>query len=130
MGACYSVKLDLKIKDEKEAIQDLKNLLDSDKRTNYNLEKAAANGIGTDSMDDLMKIFLAGLGKTPITIDKTEKFDSYSYDFDASYGWEQALIRMFQCLLPHLENDSRMYVCIENESYTIRAMDGKSIWEE
>lgn len=130
MGACYSVKLDLKLKEEKAAIQNLKNLLDSDESTDYNLETAAANGISMDSMEDLIKIFLGGCEKNHITTEKTEGFDSYSNDFDASYGWEQVLIRMFQCLLPHLENDSRMFVCIENDSYTIRAINGKSIWEE
>jgi len=62
MGQCYSVKLKIKLKQnsEKRAADALKAHMFKDDRTNYCFDEFAALGVGTEELDDLIRICLAG----------------------------------------------------------------------
>ena len=84
-------------------------------RTEYDLESYAADGIGTENIDDLMKIFLSDRKRQRITIIDSGEWKNYSADFNASYGWESVLIKMFKILGVYLANGSQLDISIDND---------------
>lgn len=110
MGACYYVKLKAKVLDEKGAVNALNEHMKNDTRTNYSLEEYATQGIGTETFDDLMRIFLAGWKHQEVGISKGNGFTFYENEFSASYGWESVMIKMFHVLAPYLDNGSRLLI--------------------
>ena len=75
----------------------------------------AADGIGTENIDDLMKIFLSDRKRQRITITDSGEWKNYSADFNASYGWESVLIKMFKILGVYLANGSQLDISIDND---------------
>ncbi len=110
MGACYSVTLKAKIKDEKGVVKVLNEFIANDTRTNYSLDLYKAQGIGTETFDDLMRIFLAGWKHQEVTIEEKEGFRVYKNDFNASYGWEGVMMRMFHEIAPFMEDGSELLI--------------------
>ena len=128
MGACYDVILRVKIYDEGGAINALNELIKNDTRTNYNLEKYAAQGITTETYDDLMRIFLAGWKGQEVQITDSKGYKKYENGFDASYGWEDVLINMFTTIAPFSADKSRLLVYPDSDYYDLRIKDGECIW--
>lgn len=128
MGACYSVTLRVKMKDEAGAINALKELIKNDTRTNYNLEKYAEQGITTETFDDLMRIFLAGWKGQEVQITDSKGYIKYQNEFDASYGWEDVLINMFKSIAPFAADKSRLLVYPDSGYYDLRIKNGECIW--
>lgn len=127
MGACYSVDMKIRLKDEGAANDVLRKHIHEDTGTNYNLDAFAREGITLDSFDNLMRIFLAGWKKTPF--EKTEKdgWVIYSNDFDASYGWNTVMLTMFELIKPHLEDGSQIIISQDNYTHvmTVQTSGGK-----
>lgn len=62
----------------------------------FSLAKYAEEGVGTETLDDLMRIFLAGWKSQPVRKENEgDGFTAYSNGFTASYGWERVMIDMF-----------------------------------
>ena len=127
MGACYSVSLEIKLKDEKGAIQALNESIRNDPSTNYNLDKYAAEGIGTETFDDLMRIYLAGWKNQEVRISEEDGFVVYENDFNASYGWETVLINMFDVLAPYCEDGTEMHMCPDSGRTVLVVRDGEAV---
>ena len=126
MGSCYSVSLKAKVTDEKGAIEALNRHIRTDKRADYSLEKYAAQGIGTETFDDLMRIFLAGWKHQEVSITEEDGFRIYSNDFNASYGWEAVMIRMFHLLAQFLDDQSELLIWPESSYDLLVVADGKA----
>lgn len=112
MGACYYVMCKVKFRDKEGAINILKQFIsDTSKKYSYNLNEFAKLGIGTETFDDLMRIFLAGYKNQEVKIyDDVYGLRVYQNSFNASYGWEMVLIEMFYALSPYLEDDSMLKI--------------------
>ena len=115
MGACYSVSLKVKTKNEEKAIKSLRNKIDTDRNVNYNLKKLCEEGESIDAFNDLIGIFLAGGDSQELNIETDNNFITYQNDFDAPYGWERVMIEMFQTISPFLEDGSKFLIYIDND---------------
>ena len=127
MSACYSVTLKVKVLDEKGAIEALKNHIDNDKRTYYNLEKYKERGITTETFDDLMKIFLADYPRQEVDITKGKLYTCYSNDFNASYGWESVMMEMFETITPFIKDNSSLLIYPDSDYDELVVKDGKCV---
>lgn len=128
MGACYYVKLKIKVKDEEGAIKALNEHIANDKRTVYHLDKFAEAGITTDNFDDLMRIFLADFKKSDEFIHRQKNgFVIYQDGFDATYSWEMVLADMFKTLTPFIEDGSILWIYPDNDYDKFVVRDGKCV---
>lgn len=127
MGACYYVKLKVKVTDEESAIKVLNEHIAKDTRTDYSLSAYAKQGITTETFDDLMRIFLAGWKNQEVTIEKREIFTYYSNSFDACYGWESIMMEMFETLTPFLKDGSELLIYPDSDYDRLIVEDGKCI---
>ena len=130
MGACYSAEIRVRFKDEKKAIEVIKDYISKDERTDYGLSERKEQGIGTNSFDDLMKIFFADHKSSHVKKNIDTCFTTYSHDFDASYGWEGVIVGMFQTIAPYLEDNSRLYLNPDNEELVLLVKNGQCMEEE
>ena len=118
MSACYTIELNMKFKSPEsmsDAVRSLQEYIKKDAETDYDLESYAADGIGTENIDDLMKIFLSDRKRQRITITDSGEWKNYSADFNASYGWESVLVKMFKILGVYLANGSQLDISIDND---------------
>ena len=127
MGACYSVRLKVKLQDEQGAIKALNEHMNNNTRANYSLEEYAEQGITTNTFDDLMRIFLAGWKGQDILIYPEKGFTVYDNDFDASYGWEVVLMDMFEVLTPFVKNGSELFMYVDNDYDRLVVKKGKCV---
>ena len=128
MGACYYVKLKVKVKDEQGAILALNEHIKNDKRTDYSLDKYAEQGITTETFDDLMRIFLAGWKGQEVEITKEKNgFTKYVNGFDASYGWESVMMEMFDTLAPYLKDGSEFLIYPDSDYDKLIVQNGVSV---
>lgn len=125
MGACYSVNLKIKVLERKKAEKALYDHMIHDNKTDYNLKAFSKEEIKTDSLDNLIRINLAGWRRCPYDKSTYEGWTYYSNDFDASYGWESVLIKMFQILAPYLEDESELHIYLDSEDIHFLAQNGK-----
>lgn len=107
MGQCYSVILKIKVNDEQGAKRALKEKIENDKdRVQYNVEDFKKEGVDTDSLAGLIRVFLAGWKGNNFEIKSQRKFTCFSNDFNACYGWESVMLEMFEALAPYLADRS------------------------
>ena len=113
MGACYYIELKIKVRDEASAIKILQERIKRNTEqgiTNYCLRNFAEKGIGTETLDDLFKIFLAGDRSSYETERQENNFIYIQNGFDASYGWEVEMMEMFEEISSVLEDGSEFYI--------------------
>ena len=130
MGQCYSVNLKIKLKSgsEKRAAEALRAHMFGDDRTNYHFDKFANLGVGTEKLDDLIRICLAGWKLTTYFTAESWGWKKYSNDFDCSYGWESVMVEMFEVLTPFLEEQSEIDIYPDSDSFHGHVENGKCIW--
>ena len=97
MGACYSVELRMKCRDERRTVAALQKFIrENPVNADFSLAKYAEEGVGTETLDDLIRIFLAGWKSQPFRKeDEGGGFTAYSNAFNASYGWRSVMTDMF-----------------------------------
>lgn len=127
MGACYSVTVKVSLTNLKDAEERLQKKILQDTKTDYNIEKYAADRIGIDKFDDLMRIFLAGRKKSSFMINHKNGWTYYINDFDASYGWESVLMDMFRVLVPDLMDGSEILIYPDEDYDHLKVKGGKCI---
>jgi len=133
MGACYSVALSIKVKNEKEAIEALKNKLarGKDERTNYHEDEwQEKTGRKLNTLENLIRIFLCDRNNGMFLVyenKKKEGFTVYDNGFDCCYGWEGVMMEMFEEIAPYLEDGSTFYIEPDNDYDLLEIKDGKVI---
>ena len=127
MGACYYVKLKVNVINETGAINALNEYISKSTYVNFSLDKYAAQGITTDTFDDLMKIFLAGWKHQELVIEKRQMYTYYSNDFDASYGWESVMMDMFEVITPYISDGSEILIYPDNDYDRLVVRNGECI---
>ena len=112
MGSCYSVDMTIKCKDATNAVTLLKKYIsDNPLNANFMLGKWAEQGVGTDTLDDLVTIMLAGWeGQKVAKKDTGHGFTNYSNGFSCSYGWEAVMLEMFFAMAPALADESELNI--------------------
>lgn len=126
MGACYSVNVKVHLIDEAGAIDALNQHIVNDTRTNYSLDKYAAQGVTTKTFDDLMRILLAET-QGQISINKKGKFTIYDNGFNASYGWECVMMDWFEVMAPYLADGSQMMIYPDEDYDKLVIRNGKCV---
>ena len=126
MGACYSVTLKVNVLDMPGAIKALNEHIVKDTSVDYSLDEYAAEGITTETFDDLMKILLADL-QQGIFVYQEGKFTIYESDFNASYGWERIMMEWFEVLAPFLANGSQMLIYPDSDYDKLVIKNGKCV---
>ena len=99
-----------------------------DDKTEYNFEEFADFGVGTEELDDLIRNCLAGWKSSPYCMEEVSGWKKYHNDFDASYGWDTVMKKMFETLTPFLEYQSK--IDIYSDGYSIHGLveNGKCNW--
>lgn len=128
MGACYSVILVAKTKNEKSATECLKAFVANGK-ANFHTDEFARAGVDTGSFDGLVRVILAGYPETQyVKKERPDGFTVYGNDFGASYGWQGVLIDFFNALAPHLEDGSGIVSEPDEGCDEAVVENGKAIW--
>ena len=128
MGACYYVKLKVKVLDEQGAIKALNKHMEETKNgVMYSLEKYAEQGVFTETFDDLMRIFLAGWKHQEVTITPKRIYTYYENDFDASYGWESVMMNMFEVITPYVKDGSELLIYPDSDYDKLVVKNGKCV---
>lgn len=86
MGACYDVRLKMQFSaaDAKEKIVAImQEYIKNETSVDFSLDKYAAEGVTTDSVEDLLKICLGGWKKCHPRIKQKSDGMEYSCSFDA-----------------------------------------------
>ena len=127
MGACYSVDLTVKFTDAAQAAAALKSYITRNPDgANFGLPRWAECGIGTEKLDDLLAIMLAGWpGQRVRKEEEPDGFISYRNDFDASYGWQRIMEAMFRAMAAHLADGSEFYIGADNAETVFRVEGGE-----
>jgi hypothetical protein len=128
MGQTYSVILKTGFKDKKGA---KKALLDriakgDEDHTDYNLDHYRQIGIGTDTIEDLMKIFFGGWQGKLVPVKNHP--NTLRSDFDACYGWEYIMTVAFNDLAPFLSDGSRITIYPDSGKDIGIVRNGKVQW--
>ena len=129
MSNCkYCVELTIKPTADKRKLATLlknyitKNPLNAD----FSLEKWKEEGVGTRKFEDLIKIMLAGWKSQPISINTNKDgFITIGNGFNASYGWKNVMIGMFEAMAPLLANDSSLNIDEDEGGSEYVVKDGK-----
>ena len=120
MSACYDVTLCVKVKDEKKAFKAFDSYIKDIEQThevNFKMDSFFGDGKRPETLDDIIRLFLAGWKCTQFTKKKVKDgFVAYENSFNASYGWESVMINFFRAFTPHLEDESYMII-YPNEDY-------------
>lgn len=129
MGACYSVELTIRTKDAAATVAALKGHIEANPlKANFSLDRWRECGIGTETLDDLLAIMLAGWpGQSVRKEDAAQGFTSYRNDFNASYGWQMVMERMFEAMGPTLADGSEFFIEADNERVSYMVEDGEVI---
>lgn len=128
MGACYSVKLAIRLKDETSAVHALKNYISTANNVNFNMERQIKRGLTTDTFEDLIRIFLSGCDQEVKDIFHTmDGAILYENDFCASYGWRGVMCDMFEKLAPYLKNGSTLKI-YDDDYVKLGVQDEKTIY--
>ena len=87
----------MKCRDERRTVAALQRFIrENPVNADFSLAKYAEEGVGTETLDDLMRIFLAGWKSQPFRKeDDGDGFVAYSNAFNASYGWRSVMTDMF-----------------------------------
>lgn len=128
MGACYFVKLKVKVLDEQSAIKVLNEYIKrSSHRIRFNLEEYAKRNITTETFDDLMRIFLADHTYDKVEITQKRIYTYYQNDFNASYGWESVMMDMFDVIAPYVQDNSELLIYPDTDYDKLVVRNGKCI---
>lgn len=128
MGACYSVNLDITLKDETAATKAMQEYIKKKKgRVSFGLEYNRKRGIGTESFDDLLQVFFSSCNGPVHDVLREGDHISYYSDFDASYSWESVMLEIFEHIAPFLGDNSKLNVC-SDDCYHLIVKDGTIIY--
>lgn len=144
MGDNYSTHLSVKFRrnGEKKAVKALQDLISRAKEdnTNYSLEEYAKQGIGTETFDDLMRIFFAGWKGQEVQIGEWRKVDgvsflerkdkdgfvSYRNCFSCSYGWQGVMWTMFDTIAPFCTDGTSLGISFDEGYVEKEVTDGEA----
>lgn len=126
MGQTYSVVLEVKFKDKDGAAQALRNKIAraGEEGVLYGLDHYKYElGIGTDTIEDLLKIFFGGWDGKLI-----DYGTSMTSSFDASYGWEGVMMDAFDDIAPFLEDGSEIRIYPDSGKDRATVYEGIATW--
>jgi len=123
MGQTYSVNVKLIRDDDEALIRKMNEFIrateaDKTRRTDFSLDAYRKKGIGTESVEDLMKIFITDRGFESDGV-------NFQSDFDACYGWEGVMLEMFKFIAPVLKDGSEIEIWPDEDWQKLYIKDGK-----
>ena len=121
MGQVYSVRMKLKIRDEGSLISLMQDFIKANSRyIDFQLDDYAKHGIGTDTVEDLVKLMITDR-------EFMHEGNEFTSDFEASYGWEGVMLDMFSAMAPALKNGSTLWVYPDSDYDKLVVKDGAAI---
>lgn len=132
MGSVYSIRAKLKFKDKKKAIKILQDKINRGKEehVDYGLDTyRKSDNLDINDIDDLVSVFL-GSGDMFDIENLDDGWTVYDNGFDASYGWEDVMIEMFEELESVLEDNSDLYIDCDDGIDLLIIRNGKCIQEK
>ena len=124
MGACYSVNLDITLKDETAAIKAMQEYIKKEQfHINFGLEDNRKRGIGIGTFADLLQIFFSSCNGPVYDVLREDDHIVYDSDFDASYSWESVMTEIFDCIAP-FEDESSLGIYPDNEKIQLVVKNG------
>lgn len=128
MGQCYAIKLKVKSKDEPKTVSLLKEFI-ATPGINFNIDKFKNEGVGTDTVDDLIRIIFAGYKKHSFETERQKNgFKIFTNAFECCYGWERVMIDAFKKIAPTLENKSVLWIWPDNDYDKCIVQDGQFVF--
>lgn len=129
MSACYSVNLEMRPKDETKTIEAMKKFIkENPLKADFMIEEYKKDGIGTESLKDLVAIILAGWSGQRIKVRALKKgFKCYSNEFNARYGWLRVIESWFRAIGETLEDGSEISILVENSLEHYEVEDGEVV---
>ena len=110
MGDCFSISLNITLKNEAAAVRVMQEYIQNKPYVNFGLEENQKRGIGTDNFNDLIRIFFSSCNGTVIDVARNEDIISYNADFDATYSWKSVMLDIFGSIAPFLEDGSELNI--------------------
>lgn len=130
MGQCYTVYLKIKIEDEAGATKALQDRIakGEDDHTDYSLDHYAKLGLGTEKLDDMLRIIFGGWeGELKPSYDGVK--GKLMSDFDCCYGWEGVMITAFNDIAPYLKDGSYIKIYPDSGCDYCKVEGGKPVWK-
>jgi len=123
MGQTYSVNVKLIRDNDEVLIRKMNEFIrvteaDESRRTDFSLDAYRKRGIGTESVEDLMKIFITDRGFESDGV-------NFESDFDACYGWESVMLDMFKFIAPVLKDGSEIEIWPDDGWQRLYIKNGK-----
>ena len=94
---------------------------------NFSLSAYKKEGTTPDTLDGLLKIFLAGWNMCHPEIKHVRKWIRYENGFNASYGWESVMMKMFKLIAPYLADKSELYIYPDDDYDHLVVKNGKCV---
>lgn len=130
MGACYSVNLNITLRNETAAIKTMQEYIKKEQfHINFGLEDNRKRGIGIGTFADLLQIFFSSCNGPVNDVLREDNHIVYDSDFDASYSWESVMTEIFDCIAPFLEDESKLNVC-SDDCYHLIVKNGITTYEQ
>lgn len=129
MGQTYLVKLKTGFLNRESAAAALREKIGraKEEHVNYSLDHYRDElGIGTETLDDQMKIFFGGWYGNLRPDGEDER--SFEAAFDASYGWEGVMMDAFDAIAPYLEDGSEIEIYPDSGADLAYVENGKTTW--
>lgn len=127
MGQTYAITLKVEFLNKELAAAALRAKLSRAEKehVNYCLDHYRDElGIGTERLEDLLKIFFGGwYGNL-----REQDDGSYCPFFDASYGWEGVMMDAFDLIAPFLVDGSEIEIYPDSGCDLAYVENGESIW--
>lgn len=125
MGACYSVNLNITLRNETAAIKAMQEYIKKEQfHINFGLEDNRKRGIGIGTFADLLQIFFSSCNGPVNDVLREDDHIVYDSDFDASYSWESVMTEIFDCIAPFLEDESSLGIYSDNEKIQLVVKNG------
>ena len=125
MGACYSVNLNITLRNETAAIKAMQEYIKKEQfHINFGLEDNRKRGIGIGTFADLLQIFFSSCNGPVNDVLREDNHIVYYSDFDASYSWESVMTEIFDCIAPFLEVESSLGIYPDNEKIQLVVKNG------
>lgn len=126
MGQTYSIYLKVEFLNKRLAASALQAKIGRarEEHINYSLDHYKEIGVGTDTVEDLLKIFFGGWDADL----RRTRDGGLESGFDASYGWESVMMDAFDVIAPYIEDGS--YIEIYPDSGVDKGLvkNGETLW--
>ena len=124
MSACYSVNVELRVKEgcEEKVIETLQNKIKRAEKehVDYGIKEIP------NTLKELLGIFFVE-HQQMYKYRRVGNWHMVNSGFNASYGWESVMLSMFEEIAPYLDNKSELLIYPDSDYDKVVIKNGKAI---